>query len=107
MPEKPFTHEWQQLYGAVSILASSELPLRERLLDAATSRVVRIMPPGDHGTQLPPEIAERLLDLHVQLTRHGPFPTSISRMDDVQVRKCIEEIVGVFGMVAHAYSTAA
>jgi hypothetical protein len=95
-------YAWEQLFGAVSSLASSPLPLRERLLDAVVSRAHRIFP-SVSTDKLPAEIDERLGNLERALTEHGSFQESIERMEDREVEHAIDEIVGLFSMVARAY----
>lgn len=93
-------YAWEQLFGAVSSLASSTLPLRERLLDAVVSRAHRVFPSTAVGT-LPAEINERLRNLEHSLTKHGSFEKSIEQMEDREVEHAIDEIVGLFSMVAN------
>ena len=95
-------YAWEQLYGAVSSLACSDWPLRERLLDAVVSRAHKIFPSMTVAKELPDEISERLKVLEASLTKHGSFQESIEKMDDSQVKWAIEEIVSIFSMVAQA-----
>jgi len=95
-------YAWEQLYGATSSLATSSLPLRDRLLDAVVSRAHRIFPLTSID-KLPPEISERLSSLERELTKHGSFQKSIGMMEDREVEHAIDEIVGLFSMVARAY----
>ena len=95
-------YAWEQLFGAVSSLATSPLPLRGRLLDAVESRAHRIFP-SISTDKLPAEIDEKLSSLERTLTKHGSFQASIEQMDDREVEHAIDEIVGLFSMVARAY----
>jgi len=95
-------YAWEQLFGAVSSLATSPLPLRERLLDAVGSRAHRIFP-SISTDKLPAEINKKLSSLEQALTKHGTFQESIEQMDDLEVERAIDEIVSLFSMVARAY----
>lgn len=94
-------YAWEQLYGAVSSLACSDLSLRERLLDAVASRAHRVFP-SMSVAELPAEIDERLRILESALTKHGSFEESIKRMEEHEIKNAIEEIVSLFSMVAQA-----
>jgi hypothetical protein len=41
--------------------------------------------------------------LERELTKHGSFQKSIGMMEDREVEHAIDEIVGLFSMVARAY----
>ena len=96
-------YAWEQLYGAVSSLATDDSGLRERLLNAVLSRVQRIFPPETLKDKLPPEIHERLIGLETQLTKYGSYQKTVDKMEDYEVKNAIEEIVGLFSMVARAF----
>ncbi len=94
-------YAWEQLYGATSSLACSTSPLRERLIDAVSSRVHRVFSRGSKD-ELPPNIAEKLNRFEVKLTKHGSFRETVEKMEDSEVKDAIEEIVSLFNMVARA-----
>lgn len=93
---------WEQLYCATSSLATSPLGPRERLLDAVLSRVQEVLHPSPTET-IPLDIYERLYSLEAELTKSGSFKETIEKMEDREVEKTIDDIVGLFGMVARAY----
>jgi hypothetical protein len=93
---------WEQLYSATSFLATSPLGLRERLLDAVLSRVQKVIHPSPTET-IPLDIFERLCSLEQELTKSGSFKETIEKMEDREVEKTIDDIVGLFSMVARAY----
>ena len=96
-------YAWEQLYGAISSLATSNLGSRERLLDAVTARVHLIFPSSSTHV-IPPGINDRLDRLEKQVTKHGTFAESIEKMSDDEVRAAIEEIISLFSAVASAPS---
>ena len=93
---------WEQLYNATSFMATSPLGLRERLLVAVTSRLQKIIHPSPTET-IPLDIFECLFSLEMKLTKDGSFEETIEKMEDQEVEKTIDDIVGLFNMVARAY----
>ena len=93
---------WEQLYGATSFLATSPLGPRERLLDAVISRLQEVLHPSPTET-IPLDIFEHLCSLEVKLTKGGSFEETIEKMEDREVEKTIDDIVGLLSMVARAY----
>lgn len=102
MDKQYLGYAWEQLFGAVSSLASSDLPLRERLLDAIGSRVHRVFP-STSNDRLPAEIAEQLRKLEYSVTKHQTYKESIEQMEEREVEQAIDEIVSLFSKVARAY----
>jgi hypothetical protein len=99
--EHDIGYTWEQLFGAVSSLATSSTSLRERLLDAVGSRVHRIL---NQPSKLPhEEIARRIVELEELLTKGGSFQETIDKMTDQEVYDTIDKIVSLFSMVARAY----
>ncbi len=93
---------WEQLYAATSSLATSPLGPRERLLEAVVSRVQEVLHPSPTET-IPLDIFESLCSLEVKLTKSGSFKETIEKMEDREVEKTIDDIVGLFSMVARSY----
>jgi len=51
----------------------------------------------------PAEIDKKLSSLEQTLTKNRTFQNSIEQMDDLEVEHAIDEIVGLFSIVARAY----
>lgn len=101
MDKHELDYAWEQLYGAVSSLATSSLPLRERLLDAANSRVHRIFYGPSKRSE--GEIARRIQQLEERMTKDGSFQETVDKMTDQEVYATIEEVFSLFNMVARTY----
>ncbi len=90
------SYVWEQLFGAVLSLSTSELNIKSRIQNAVESRVCRLFFSEKANASLPPIVREKLLDLEKKLTQSGSFEQSIDKMDDSEVENIIEEIVSAF-----------
>ena len=66
------------------------------------SRLQEVLHPSPTET-IPLDIFEHLCSLEVKLTKGGSFEETIEKMEDREVEKTIDDIVGLLSMVARAY----
>jgi hypothetical protein len=87
---------------AVSIMATSDGSLRDRLYDAYLSQAMNAHPPRPGlGPPMSEELAEEIVALHQRLTAEaavadeGRLLATIRSLSDDEVREAAEELVGI------------
>jgi len=98
------SYVWEKFFTTTLIMSQSEEPLAERLIGAYLGiHTVNAedMPTGD--------LQQRFRTLKLKLTKvagrpdDGSVRATVTRMDPVQIRQAIEDVVSIYNEVAQAY----
>lgn len=95
-------YAWERLHSALLVLASSDQPVRNRLMDATSSNLGKILVERNIEGLLE-ELQERLAHLHRALTEKGSYQATIERMDEAQVKSVVEILLGLYHDMSIAF----
>jgi hypothetical protein len=98
-------HGWEKLHLALNFVASSELPLQERLAIALAQDLSLIL-----ECDVPPAVWERLEAMRAKVTTspmnglHMPEEAVTARLSTLDAERCLQEIVLLYDEVCREYA---
>jgi len=90
-------YAWEKLYTAVLILATGTGPIQQRLEHAYVPHLMSLR--SDHHFPWP-DLRQRFEDLMEEMAPEGRFDIALASWSELDLRRIVEGIVGVFNGVA-------
>lgn len=94
-------YTWEQLYGTVSSLVTTEATIKDRLCNACVSRLIRLQP-----EDFPEELRSEFKEIIYEITKvkpvndEGNIKASVQAMSTEKAQKIAERIFSLYDNIA-------